>query len=60
MRPASWVSTLLPKDAREALVAASRIDPMIDAGLSFTRSKAIDNTVLRIKAQYPHLFNKVA
>lgn len=60
MNRARWVSTLLPKEARDALVAASRVDPKIGAGMSFERAKAVDNALLRVKSNYPHLFKKGA
>lgn len=56
----NFVSTLLPKDARDALVKASQVDPSIEPGLSFDRAKAVDRALARIKSQYPNLFQKGA
>lgn len=48
------VATMLPPDARTALVEASLIDP--DKEESVRRSAAINRATAVAKMKYPHLF----
>lgn len=50
------VSTLLPATARNLLVRAVEIDPHIPLGESVMRTRALEQTIARIKQQYPHYF----
>lgn len=50
------ISTLLPTDIREALIAAAAIDPNIKAGESVKRANAIDSIHMYARHKHPHLF----
>lgn len=55
MNPYRYVSTLLPEDARHALVRAAYTEP--SAADPLRRQKAIEKTTQRIKSQYPEFFH---
>lgn len=50
------MSTLLPLAARQALVAASKVESRIDAGESPERAAAVDAAAAAARADNPHLF----
>lgn len=52
------MSTLLPQAARDALVAASKIESRIDAGECPVRSAAVDAAVAQARSSSPHLFKE--
>lgn len=50
------ISTLLPKDARERLIAASKVGT--PGAPSILRDRAINHAMQEAKRQYPHLFKE--
>ena len=50
------IATILPLEARSALVRASQVEPEIPAGDSPTRTYVIDNVLREFAAKYPQFF----
>lgn len=50
------IATILPLEARSALVRASQVEPEVPAGDSVLRAYVIDSVLGEIRAKYPELF----
>lgn len=53
------MSTLLPQEQRDALVAASKVDSRIDYGESPSRLMAVDAAAAKIRAELPDMFGPI-
>jgi hypothetical protein len=54
------ISTLLPKEVRDALIEASKVDPKMPPGLSLARTMKVEAAACRAAFIYPVLFKKGA
>lgn len=52
------ISTLLPRDARDALVAAAAVDSKALAGMSVVRTRELEAAIERVKQHYPIYFQQ--
>lgn len=53
-----YIATILPLQARQALVRASQVEPEIQAGDSVRRSYVVDSVLREISAKYPQYFQE--
>lgn len=51
------VARIFPPMVRDALVAASQLEKVREAGTSMVRIQAVDAAVRRARRECPHLFN---
>jgi hypothetical protein len=54
------VSTILPKEVRDALIEASKVDPKTPPGLSLARTMKVEAAARRAVSIYPVFFKKGA
>lgn len=52
------IATILPLEARSALVRASQVEPEIPAGDSVRRAYVIDGVLREFAAKYPQYFQE--
>ncbi len=57
MNPTPAVCNVLPYEAREALRRAAAVEPT--TGDPLAKQRAIDNTVAKLKLQFPEYFKEI-